>query len=213
MARADAEFMGTLTAARSAVKSGQLAIAANILEGWLALSDGTRESPIVQLLGDIYFYEDKPADAFAVLGPRCHSGSDPELLLRGSLASLRRGSLSAGQRAFAVAYVRAHWTSGQDNWRQDETVAGTDAVTCLALGLAPSYDNIGARYYLGEALRLDPGSPAASFTLGNLELASKRYKSAATIYRAGLSRSDSRFASIMAKRLADAEYLHKRFGT
>ncbi len=137
----DADFGATLTAARKCVATNKLLQAVSILEGWVARSDGRGDSPMVQLLADVYLRLDQPANALAVCLPLANQFTDPELLLRTSISAAKVGSIYQGQRRFSADYILARWSCISDGTaclRQDNTPSGVEAVTSIALGMAPA---------------------------------------------------------------------------
>jgi hypothetical protein len=211
------QFFDTLDAARNAVKTSNWTAAENIMEGWLATSDGGMDAPIVELLADVYFRRQNPQQALAILAPRVSSQSTSEILLRGSLASARTGRVFQGQREFVVREIVGHWTifrvTDNSTWLpQGNTPHDLEIMSCLALGTAANYSDIAPRFYLSETLRLDPGNPLACYAMGGSEVNAKHYAAAERLFEAGLARCSGKLHDSMLEKLKATRYLRRISG-
>jgi len=111
---------------------------------------------------------------------------DNELLLRASLAASMIGEVYKGQREFCVKVIDPHKEpSCAKDYPQGDSPDDVACLSCLGLG---GID------FLELALKLDPGDPSASCSLGDLYGDAFQYSKAIKVLESGLKRNDSGFA-------------------
>lgn len=208
-------YFEALEGARTELHLGHLTEARSMLEGGMAQYPS--DPMMAQALADVCFRQNQPGQAFAVLAPLCTSNAEPRVLVLASLAAARRGIVYDGQRDYVAGYaLRMGYGSGAaDNARslpQGNTARAVEALSCIAIASTAFYYEDDRRYYLSEALRLDPGNPLACFQLGSIELAQRHYGAAAQLFSRGTARADGDLLDTLRQRRGDAQYWHDTIG-
>lgn len=214
-ARRSRDFTAMLDASSDAIKAAQFSNAVNILEAYIADPDHLGTNVAAQMLADCYFRLRKPEQAFAILAPFCTADADPELLLRASLASARKGVVFEGQREYVVGYILSRYREAKDtssNWPQGNTPADIEAISCLAIAIQDSVSGLGRRSYLQEALKLDPTNPLACELLGEIEYDAGHFALAKELFEKASQRTVASRQWYIQKKISDSEYLRTQFG-
>ncbi|HVT12150.1 MAG TPA: hypothetical protein VHE55_07770 [Fimbriimonadaceae bacterium] len=208
-----ANWSAAISTGQAAIDAGTPSVAVPPLQAWL--QNNPPDNSTVSLLADAYFRLNDPNDAYNLLGPLITTSSDPDILLRASLAAADAGEVYIGQREYCIQWIlgsSGQLTDDANTLPQGNTPAALRVLSCIALASQSDWSQSNPTYYSQQALTLDPGNPVAAERLGTIYMGQSRYSEAIAAFQSGLARAEGGLLTSMKASISTCQWLQSHGG-